>query len=60
MIREIFLALLDRLIDCAAVTQEVPTGETVTIFINAPDGACVQSVLQEAPTGTLHVIERVE
>ncbi len=48
-------------IEGAAVTQEVPAGETVTIVVNAPVGQYVYGLLEEeALTGTLHVIERAE
>ena len=48
-------------IEGAAVTQEVPAGESVSIVVNAPVGAYVYGLLEEeALTGTLHVIERAE
>jgi hypothetical protein len=48
-------------IEGAAVTQEVPAGETATIVVNAPVGEYVYGLLEdEALTGTLHVVERAE
>ncbi len=48
-------------IEEAAVTQEVPAGETVTIIVNAPVGEYVYGLLEDATlTGTLHVIEGTE
>jgi hypothetical protein len=45
-------------IEEAAVTQEVPVGETVTIIVNVPVGEYVYGLLEdETLTGTLHVIE---
>jgi hypothetical protein len=48
-------------IEEAAVTQEVPAGETVTIVVNAPVGEYGYGLLEnEALTGILHVIEGTE
>ena len=45
-------------IEGAAVTQEVPAGETVSIVVNAPVGDYVYGLLEEeALTGLLHVVE---
>src|SRR5688572_16628651 len=45
-------------IEEAAVTQEVPASETVTIIVNAPVGEYVFGLVEdETLTGTLHVIE---
>jgi hypothetical protein len=45
-------------IEEAAVTQEVPAGETVAIIVNVPVGEYVYGLLEdETLTGTLHVIE---
>ena len=48
-------------IEEAAVTQEVPAGETVTIIVNAPVGEYGYGLLEdETLTGILHVIEGTE